>query len=89
VTGRYRLTLADDVPAAAARRAECAAYTAASMAQDSGAVAAAEDALQAFRRDHPGSVLMPYFDEASAKSRWIDSRVSTAVRTVAARATPV
>ena len=52
VTGRYRLTLADDVLDAAARRAECAAYTAASMAQDTGAVAAAEDALRAFRHDH-------------------------------------
>jgi len=66
VTGRYRLTLADDVPNAAARRAECAAYTAASMAQDSGALTVAEDALGAFRRDHPGSVLMPYVDERLA-----------------------
>ena len=63
MTGRYRLTLADDVPRAAARRAECAAYTAASMAQDTGAVTAAEDALRGFRRDHPGSVLLRYVDE--------------------------
>jgi hypothetical protein len=66
VTGRYRLTLAEDVPDAAVRRAECAAYTAASMAQDTGAVAVAEDALRDFRRDHPGSVLLPHVDERLA-----------------------
>jgi len=79
VTGRYRLTLADDVPAAAARRAECAAYTAASMARDSGAVA--EDALRVFRRDHLGSVLMPHVDERLATI--VLHRVDTAVATLA------
>jgi len=92
VAGRYRLTLADDVPTATARRAECAAYTAASMAQDSGAVAAAEDALQAFRRDHPGSVLMPYVDErlATIALRRVDTAVATlAGQTGMARAATV
>ena len=92
VTGRYRLTLADDVPSAAARRAECAAYTAASMAQDTGAVAAAEDALRAFRRDHPGSVLTPYVDErlATMALRRVDTAVTTlAGQTGAARAASV
>jgi len=66
VTGVYRLTLADHVRRAAVGRTECAAYTAASMAQDSGAVAAAEDALRAFRRDHADSALIPYVDERLA-----------------------
>ena len=92
VTGRYRLTLADDVPNAAARRAECAAYAAASMAQDTGAVAAAEDALRAFRNDHPGSVLTPYVDErlATMALRRVDTAVTTlAGQTGAARAASV
>lgn len=92
VTGRYRLTLADDVVDAAARRAECAAYTAASMAQDTGAVAAAEDALRAFRHDHRGSVLTPYVDErlATIALRRVDTAVTTlAGQTGAARAATV
>jgi len=92
VTGRYRVTLADDVPAAAGRRAECAAYTAASMAQDSGALTVAEDALGAFRRDHPGSVLMPYVDErlATIALRRVDTAVATlAGQTGMARAATV
>lgn len=92
VTGRYRLTLTDDVPGAATRRAECAAYTAASMAQDTGAVAAAEDALRAFRRDHLGSVLMPYADErlATIALRRVDTAVTTLEgQTGAARAATV
>ena len=92
VTGPYRLTLADDVPNAAARRAECAAYTAASMTQDTGAVAAAEDALRAFRNDHPGSVLTPYVDErlATMALRRVDTAVTTlATQTGAARAATV
>ena len=92
VTGTYRLTLADDVQDAAARREECAAYSAASMTQDSGAVAVAEDALRAFRRDHPGSVLMPYVDErlATIALRRVDTAVTTlATQTGAARANTV
>jgi hypothetical protein len=92
VTGVYRLTLADDVPDAAARREECAAYTAASTAQDAGAVAAAEDGLRAFRRDHPGSVLEPHVDErlTTIALRRVDQAVTTlATQTGDARASTV
>jgi hypothetical protein len=48
------------------------------MAQDSGAVAAAEDALRAFQRDNPRSVLMPHVDErlATIMLRRVDAAIA-------------
>jgi Tetratricopeptide repeat len=57
VTGPFELTLSRDVPAAAVRRAECAAFLAAEQAESAGNHAAAAAGYRDFRRDHPNSLL--------------------------------
>lgn len=67
LTGPYELTLSRDVPAAAQRRAECAAFLGAQQAEQSGALAGAVAAYQAFRRDHAGSLLEPFAREGTRR----------------------
>jgi tetratricopeptide (TPR) repeat protein len=68
VTGPYELTLSTVVPAAAERSAECTAYLAAEEAENAGAHAEAVTAYQAFRRDHPGSLLDPFVHENTRRA---------------------
>jgi hypothetical protein len=67
LTGPYELTLSRDVPAAAQRRAECAAFLGAQQSEQAGALAGAVAAYQAFRRDHAGSLLDPFAREGTRR----------------------
>jgi tetratricopeptide (TPR) repeat protein len=68
LTGPYELTLSRDVPAAAVRRAECTDFLGAEQSERAGALAAAVTAYQAFRRDHPGSLLEPFVHEGTRRA---------------------
>lgn len=68
LTGPYELTLSRDVPAAAVRRAECTDFLGAEQSERTGALAAAVTAYQAFRRDHPGSLLEPFVREGTRRA---------------------
>jgi hypothetical protein len=68
LTGAYELTLSRDVPAAALRRAECAAFLGAQEAERAGALAGAVASYQAFRRDHPDSLLEPFAREGARRT---------------------
>lgn len=67
LTGPYELTLSRDVPAAAQRRAECAAFLGAQQSEQAGALAEAVAAYQGFRRDHVGSLLDPFAREGTRR----------------------
>lgn len=60
VTGAYELTLSRDVPAARAATEQCAAFAAASDAQERGAYTDAARRYHAYRNAYPATVLVPY-----------------------------
>lgn len=63
VTGIYQLTLSGDVARAAAGRAECTAFLAASGAGQRGDHAGAVRLYGEFRRAHPGTALAAFVDD--------------------------
>lgn len=60
VTGPYELTLSPDVAAAEGSRAQCAAFLAASQAEERGAYTDAVARYQEFTRAFPGTVLVDF-----------------------------